>query len=137
MNTESTKKVIYWDNIEEKGIEEYDEAFLANLRTELKNTENSDIKTIIIPRRFSNTGSFWGCSDKEIMSEQAETELFETFTTCMIHVARRIKDCKNVIGFAYPDFKNDWSILQHYANEHKEAFKAAFQNKHSHYVFIE
>ncbi len=134
---ENTKRIVYWDDIEKNGLEEYDEAFLAMLRSDLKNSEKSLEKVLLIPKRFSGQGSFWGYADSEIMSEEKEVEFFEIFTACMLHVARRVKDCKNVIGFAYPDFENDWNVLKHYENEHKEKFMAAFQKKHSHYIFVE
>ncbi len=131
------QKIVYWDCVERSGSEEYDEAFLASLRAEVKCAEGEKKPIIIIPRRFSGDGSFWGFSDSEIMNQESEIEFFESFTSAMVHVARRIKDCKNIVGFLYPDFESDWSILQHYSNEYKEKFKAAFQKKHSHYIFTE
>ncbi len=131
------KKIVYWDEIEKSGEGEYDEAFLASLRAELKMYEHSQKQVIIVPMRFSGNDKFWGCSDTEVMSEQAEVELFEIFTTSFLHLSRRIKDCKNVIGFVNPDFTSDWEFLQHYSLEYKNNFMAAFQKKHSHFVFID
>ncbi len=133
--TSFTKKIIFWDEIEKAGAEVYDEAFLASLRLEIKGLGDSQV--LIVPNRFSGNGAFWGCSDSELMNEKSETELFETFTASFLHLARRIKDCKNVVGFAFPDFDTDWDVLKHYQSEHKENFAAAFQKKHSHYLFIE
>ncbi len=129
------KKIVYWDSVERSGVEEYDEAYLATLRLEIKDIESEHV--LIVPRRFSGEGSFWAYDKSEVMSEQTEEELFETFTASMVHVARRIKDCKNVVGFVYPDFEKEWEVLSHYSNEYKEKFMAAFQKKHSHYIFIE
>ncbi len=131
------QKDIFWNDIESAGIEEYDEAFLASVRSELKILEEAGVQFLIVPKRFSGIASFWGCSEGEIMSEEKEQEFFEIFTATMVHLARRIKDCKNIAGFIYPDFQNDWPVLQHYENEYKENFKAAFQKKHSHYIFVE
>ncbi len=133
------KKVVFWDAVEHAGIEEYDEAFLASLRTELKTLEADEKKVIIVPRRFSNTAdaTFWGCAASEVMNEESELEFFEAFTSAMVHLARRIKDCKNVLGFEYPNFNSDWEVLGHYSSEYKEKFMAAFQKKHSHYIFID
>ncbi len=132
-----TKKYVFWDQIEKSGIEEYDESFLANLRSELKELEGNVEKIIIVPKRFSGKDTFWGFSDSEVMSEEAEVDFFDNFTSAMVHLARRIKDCKNIAGFSYPDFENDWNVLGHYANDYKKNFMTAFQKKHSHYIFID
>ncbi len=136
MSDEYIKKIVYWDQIEKTGVEEYDEAFLAALRSELKLLDSEDSNILIVPMRFSGEGAFWGCFDLEVMNEETEKELFETFTASFLHLARRIKDCKSVVGFEYPDFSADWDVLQHYSQDYKEKFMAAFQKKHSHYIFV-
>ncbi len=137
MSDKYIKKVVYWDEIERSGVEEYDESFLAALRSDLKSSEVDNHTIIIVPKRFSGDGAFWGCFDLEIMTEETEAELFETFSSAFLHLARRIKDCKNIAGFAYPDFDTDWEILKHHSQEYKENFMAVFQKKHSHYVFVD
>ncbi len=128
-----TMKIIYWDSIEPTGIEEYNEVFLANLRLELK--EQNDSQILLVPKRFSNNGDFWGSVVSSKKTVDAENELYEYFTAAMLHLARRCKDCDIVAGFAYPDFEQDWELLKDSQSVLKDDFSDAFQKKHKHYVF--
>ena len=126
-------KIIYWDFVETTGIEEYNEAFLADLRLELK--ENTTRQILLLPKRSSGDAAFWGNRENSKKTIDAENELYEYFTAAMLHLARRCKDCEAVVGFAYPDFEQDWQLLQDSQEVLKADFSAAFQKKHKHYTF--
>jgi hypothetical protein len=72
---------IAWKNIE-ISKEVYNEEFLAALRDFLKNIETAGVYAVIVP-------------------EMNGAE-FSQYTAAMVHVARRIKDCGAVVGFAFP-----------------------------------
>lgn len=127
---------VFWDSVEPTGIEEYNEAFLADLRLQLKEG-NLDTHILLTPKRFSGKENFWGCFENSKKTTDAETENYEYFTAAMLHLARRCKDCENVIGFLYPDFEQDWELLKDSQESLKEDFASAFQKKHKHYIFKE
>ncbi|MBP3709174.1 MAG: hypothetical protein J6I73_02010 [Treponema sp.] len=99
------------------GETRYDEAFLAVLRTFLKNREarNSFCNTyeIIVPE----------CDNSAVYSEEAAMR----FIAAMCHTARRIKDCASVIGFAIPEA---------FSTSQATAFIEEMRIKHSHYIFF-
>ena len=92
-----------------KDEESYNENFLASFRDELKALEEKNLFALIVP-----------VADCECTTESEK----ENLTLSMKHCARRIKDCKSVIGFAVP----------------KEADASFFieelSAKHAHYVFF-
>ncbi len=100
----------------EPAPESYNEEFLAGLRDFLKNLEENSTYAIIVPE-----------------TEPSAT-LSENFTAAMKHSARRIKDCKSVIGFAIPKAmcenaeKDGISAINNYIEE--------LSVKHEHYVFF-
>ncbi|MFI3258445.1 MAG: hypothetical protein R3Y36_09130, partial [Spirochaetales bacterium] len=124
-------KTLYWSTAEALGSEKYNEAFLAELRNEIKDNES---QIFFIPRRKADDKPFWGSPSQSSISQ--EIEFFEQFTACMVHVARRLKDCQCICGFALPDFKNDWIELNDTKEERIAEFIRAFQKKHSRYIFI-
>ena len=126
-------RIIYWNSVEPTGIEEYNEAFLADLRLELKDSSANQI--LLVPKRFDGENNFWGSPESSVQSVDSENELYEYFTAAMLHLARRCKDCETVIGFAYPDFEQDWKLLQTSQEVLKADFSDAFQKKHKHYIF--
>jgi len=133
-------KTVYWDDVEGSGAEQYDESFLSALRDDLKQAEESDVKLCIVPMRCSQKATFWASKplgDTDASKIQ-DVELFKQFTACMVHTARRIKDCKAVCGFALPDFTLDWSLLceADKCKDYEKQFIDAFQKKHAHYVFV-
>ncbi len=99
---------IAWSQI---GLDEenYDESFLAKLRDFLKSLEDKKIYAFILP-----------FADK-IPNSQSEKE---NFIASFKHCARRIKDCKSVVGFAIPDCVNQNTFIE-------ELLK-----KHEHYIFF-
>lgn len=86
----------------------FNEAFLANLRSLLKKLELLSVFAFIFPR-FNKTENFLN-----------QNEAF-------VHVARRIKDCANVVGFAIPfEIRHNDAIV----------FKNSFFEKHPFYIFF-
>ena len=53
----------------------------------------------------------------------------------MLHLSRRCKDCDAVVGFAYPDFEQDWELLKESQSVLKDDFASVFYKKHKHYIF--
>mgnify|MGYP002868692298 CR=1 FL=1 len=111
--TAGMAKRVTWSQVE-PNADEYDEAFLAALRDELKNLE-AQKKFVYIDAVF----------DKDGTPEQ--------FTTAMKHCARRIKDCVSVAGFSVPerlaqDGFAEGSVAKEYMLELLE--------KHAQYVFF-
>ena len=129
---------VFWDDVEGAAPEEYNEAFLASLREDLKKEESGCIKSIYIePRFYSGKGDFWACAEKQT------AELFNAFTVAMVHTARRLKDCTLIAGFVLPDFEKDWNALIAGKDDEEaqyalygNSFKQAFAKKYSHYEFI-
>lgn len=110
-------KDILWSKVELQE-ESYNEEFLAELRTELKNLESTNKSVIINP-----------IPDKNLTTE-IEIELF--INTCN-HTARRIKDCISMAGFIIPK-----DILKNgiKAASKAETFIETLSKKHSHYIFF-
>ena len=99
-------KTVKWSEVE-TSPESYDEAFLANLRDELKKLEDEKKFVVIEPVVDKDDG-------------------FEPFTAAMCHTARRIKDCVSVIGFAVPEnFVNN-----------AVSYMEELSKKHLHYCFF-
>ncbi|WP_428770880.1 hypothetical protein V1L52_03290 [Treponema sp. HNW] len=134
---------IFWDEVEGSAPEEYNEAFLAAVRDDLKRRERSNAQPVYIePRFYSGKTDFWACAEKR------DSELFAAFTAAMVHTARRLKDCERIAGFVLPDFDRDWAALcicsdcTEKADEaaaralYIDSFKQAFAKKYSHYEFI-
>lgn len=88
------------------GAENFDEAFLADLRSALKQLEPEG-KTVI----FSATGTVAG-------AEQAAV---------FYHIARRIKDCTCVAGLCFPEGTTKDAAI---------AIISALQKKHPEYVYF-
>ncbi len=86
----------------------YNEEFLASLRDALKELEEKSAFAFIIP----------------VCDETLTEETRENFTASYKHCARRIKDCKNLMGFAVPPEADE------------ETFVEELSKKHDHYVFF-
>lgn len=110
-------EVVRWSDVE-PNFGEYDEAFLAALRDELKQVETADSFVFIEP-----------VCDKVVDS----ATFAEQVTAAMKHCARRIKDCASVIGFAVPD---EFVAGGFAANGAAAAFMEALSQKHRHYVYF-
>ena len=111
-DSEPEENALYSINIMQEltGTEENaNEEFLAEFREWLKKLEEKNSFAIIIP------------SAKNAPSVQEEKEIF---TASFKHCARRIKDCKNVIGFSVPE------------NIEPEFFISELKAKHDHYIFF-
>ena len=122
---------VYWSDIEKDSPESYDEAYLAQLREMIKKAESENLLVYFVPNEWYDKKDFWGATDTE-----DDDFLLEHYYGTMLHLARRIKDCTNVIGFAFP--KSESSTLD--ATETKERYRKfyeLFQKKHPQYFFIE
>ena len=110
-----------WQAVEiQQGV--YNEELLASLRESLKKLEENKKFAFIIPT-----------SRKEL----ADADLASDFIAAMVHLARRIKDCASVIGFAVPaqSIKKDSSI-GFTENSWTQWFINEMSVKHSHYVYF-
>ncbi|MCR5289975.1 MAG: hypothetical protein K6E51_08300 [Treponema sp.] len=96
-----------WTAVESEP-EVYDESYLADLRTYLKELEDTGCYAVIEP-----------------MVDNALSGDEERFVAAMKHTARRIKDCKSVVGFAIPQAVQNVSM---YLDE--------LSQKHEQYVFF-
>jgi len=101
------EKAVKWSSVE-AGAEEYDEAFLADLRDQLKNLEAQKKFVYILPEM-----------DKDAPVDQ--------FIAAMKHTARRIKDCVSVAGFAIP---------QALSQEDSATYMEELSQKHAQYVYF-
>ncbi|MBP5575918.1 MAG: hypothetical protein J6X67_04045 [Treponema sp.] len=99
---------ISWKEI---GLDEtcYNEELLANLRDFLKVLDEQNRFAIIVPEA-GNSG--------------LTTAEKDTFTASCKHCARRIKDCKSVIGFAIPEEADPATFMEE------------LSQKHAHYVYF-
>lgn len=86
----------------------YNEEFLASLRDALKVLEEKPAFAFIIP----------------VCNETLTEETKSNFTASYKHCARRIKDCKNLIGFAIPPEADETTFVEE------------LSRKHDHYVFF-
>ncbi len=107
-----TAKMAYpvkWSDVE--GVEEeYKEDYLARLRDDLKALEEKDEYVFLEP-----------VYDKDATPGQ--------FNNAMKHTARRVKDCKSVIGMALPEqVAGDADVLNDFLEKITE--------KHPHYVYF-
>lgn len=116
-----TAVVCPWSKIE-IGEGSYNEELLAKLRDFLKKLEEGGLFAFIVPQA------------QKAFSDADEAD---SFIKAMVHAARRIKDCTNVLGFAIAAElmekdagkkldENSWS--QWFINE--------MNVKHSHYVYF-
>ncbi len=103
---------VLWSDVEKTGEEEYDENFLASFREELKNIEEKNIWIII---NWDFAKPTWG-GDELINGIEAAK-----------HTARRIKDCKNVIGF---------EIAGDVSAQIQTALAETLTPKHKHYMYF-
>ena len=101
------EKPLKWSEVE-AAAEEYDEAFLASLRDELKSLEETSSFVFIEPQ-----------IDKDAPIDQ--------FIAAMKHTARRIKDCTSVAGFAIP---------VQMTRDEAAAYIEELSQKHAHYVYF-
>ncbi|MCI1207964.1 MAG: hypothetical protein LKF96_00765 [Treponema sp.] len=92
----------------------YNEAFLAYLREILKSFDEYGLHAIISPVAGAD------------LANPAAAELF---TAAAKHIARRIKDCRSVIGFTIPDTAAE-------NEDFVSAYIQELQKKHSQYVFF-
>ncbi len=100
---------VKWSEVE-GAEEEYNEEFLAQLRNQLKSLEEENKFVFIEP-----------VYDKKATPGQ--------FNNAMKHTARRIKDCKSVIGFALPkEVSEDADVLSDFLEKISE--------KHPQYVYF-
>ncbi len=102
---------ISWKCVEPQE-ESYNEEFLALLRNFLKKLEAENIYTVIDP----------------IPEIDFTPKLFTSFTAAVVHLARRIKDCSNVIGFTIHPSINETSNINFYKEE--------LSRKHSQYLYF-
>lgn len=110
-----------WKDIElEQGL--YNEELLASLREYLKKLEENKKFAFIVP-----------VSQKEFNDADCTSE----FIAAMVHLARRIKDCTSVLGFAIPaDFIKKDSLNGFDENSWTQWFISEMAVKHSHYVYF-
>ena len=111
-NFEPEENALYSINVAQELIgseENANEEFLAEFRDWLKKLEEKNSFAIIIP------------SAEKAPATQEEKEIF---TASFKHCARRIKDCKNVIGFSVPE------------NVAPDFFISELKAKHGHYIFF-
>lgn len=101
------EKALKWSEVE-AGPEEYDEAFLASFRDELKSLEEKSSFVFIEPQ-----------IDKDAPIDQ--------FIAAMKHTARRIKDCTSVVGFAIP---------VQMTRDEAAAYIEELSQKHAQYVYF-
>lgn len=108
--TASMLKNVSWNDVE--GAEEvYNEQYLSQLRDELKAVEEKGEFVVVNPV-YDKKGAIPG-----------------QFINAMKHTARRIKDCKSVIGFAIPDeIAGDSDVVDFYIEKMSE--------KHEQYVYF-
>ena len=104
---------VRWSEVEPE-TEAYDEAFLANLRDELKALEPQDA-FVYIDAVFDREG------------DAAQ------FTAAMKHCARRIKDCVSVAGFAIPGQIAGGGFAE---GSPAAEFVEELSHKHAQYVFF-
>ncbi|MBR4385135.1 MAG: hypothetical protein IKP51_01295 [Treponema sp.] len=99
---------ISWEEI---GLDEtsYNEELLANLRDFLKVLDEQNRFAIIVPEAGNS-----GLTDAQK----------ENFTASCKHCARRIKDCKSVIGFAIPEEADAATFMEE------------LSQKHAHYIYF-
>ena len=110
---------IYWEGVD-FGDGVYNEELLANLRDFIKKGEEKSGFCFIVPR-----------TKKAV----ADSEAADFYIAAMVHSARRIKDCVNVIGFAVPeefltldaDFSEN-SLTMRFIDE--------MNKKHGHYLYF-
>jgi hypothetical protein len=142
--------VVYWDVVEpQEGV--FNEEYLAKLRDGIKEAEKNDLLVYLVPRAFSDNKPFWGRNtypaDKIIDEEPAGMYVVRQFTAAMNHLARRIKDCENVIGFAIPECyselynsitktESNSSIKSDLAHMLGVLFITELRKKHPQYYFI-
>ena len=111
-DSEPEENALYSINVAQELIgseENANEEFLAEFRDWLKKLEEKNSFAVIIP------------SAEKAPATQEEKEIF---TASFKHCARRIKDCKNVIGFSVPK------------NVDPEFFISELKAKHGHYIFF-
>lgn len=181
-NTTMLRWQILWEDVEGEAPDQYNEAYLADLRTLLKKAEEAGILVFLEPVMKDWGSSFGGYGapawtvkladlaetlDKEqklkamfslfwagkklapellVEGDNIQDYLQEHYIAAMKHTARRVKDCKTVVGFGimaegqlgdgkamelFPlSFEDD--CLKPF----QKNFIAAFQKKHSHYLFL-
>ncbi len=102
------------------GGQNYNEELLASLRDFLKNAEERGAFAFMLP-----------AAEKEI----ADSDAADEYIKAMVHLARRIKDCQGVVGFAVPN-----ELLQKDAALDQNSYTLWFVNemsvKHSHYLYF-
>ncbi len=99
---------VKWSEVESRESE-FNEEFLASLREELKKNEERGEFFVIVP-----------VFDKKIETEAQKKD----GVAAMKHVARRIKDCASVVGFAVPACLDE------------SYFVSELSEKHQHYCFL-
>ena len=99
---------ISWEQI---GLDDlsYNEELLANLRDFLKVLDEQNRFAIIVP-----------AAGKTSLTEEEKAN----FTASCKHCARRIKDCKSVIGFAIPEEADTSTFMEE------------LSQKHAHYIYF-
>ena len=110
VDTSTLRRIeIPWSTVEiEDGI--YNEEFLAQLRDQLKQMEETGIFAVLVP-----------VADKPMETPEQE----EAFTTAFNHTARRVKDCISVAGMELTPQLSD-----------KQAFIDVLSVKHAQYVYF-
>ena len=110
VDTSTLRRIeIPWSTVEiEDGI--YNEEFLAQLRDQLKQMEETGIFAVLVP-----------VADKPMETPEQE----EAFTTAFNHTARRVKDCISVAGMELVPQLSD-----------KQAFIDVLSVKHAQYVYF-
>ena len=173
---------ILWEDVEGEAPDQYNEAYLADLRTLLKKAEEAGILVFLEPV-MKNWGSslggygapawtvqlanfeetldkeqklkamftlFWAgrkmAPDTLVEGDNIQDYLQEHYIAAMKHTARRVKDCKTVVGFGImaEGQVGDTEALEHFPlsfekdclKPFQKNFIAAFQKKHSHYLFL-
>lgn len=135
--------VVYWNIIEpEEG--EYNEEYLATLREYIKKAGKSGLLVYIVPKISFTNNTFWTKNtypiDKIIDGETAGMYYMRCFTDAMNHLARRVKDCENIVGFAIPEcfdeIMNASSVAVQTQQDLSMLFMQVLYKKHTQYYFI-
>ena len=181
-NTTLLRWQILWEDVEGDAPDQYNEAYLADLRTLLKKAEEAGILVFLEPVMKDWGSSLGGYGapawtvplasiDESLDIKQKQTMMYslfwagkkmapntlvegdsiqdylqEHYIAAMKHTARRVKDCKTVVGFGImaEGQVGDAKALELFPlsfeddclKPFQKNFIAAFQKKHSHYLFL-
>lgn len=108
---------IPWTTVELEP-ESYNEEYLAELRDQLKNMDETGAFAVLVP----------------VIDKKLETpEDYELFTNACNHTARRVKDCISVIGFKLPSNLTDKGFSE---DSPAATFMDTLAIKHAQYIYF-